>query len=81
MEDTNRLPASALTIPELIEVMVAKPEFRGLVIWDPTHTPGEQNGEVEKSFSWRSMNCDAHRLCGAILESLPHAAIDGNGAP
>lgn len=79
MEDINRLPAAALSVPELIEALVNKPEFRGIVIFDPSHQAGRQYGDESSPFQWRSMNCDARRLVSGVNDFL--AAIPSGPKP
>lgn len=52
---------------ELIEELLRRPTFRGVILWQ-----SEQfRGRGEDEWKWRSMNCDAREIVGLLGPQLP----------
>lgn len=70
MEAVDRLPVCSLSVEELVGALVSKPDFRGIVFFDPNYS--EQCGvPPTANFNWRSKNCDPLIL---TAEMVPHLA-------
>lgn len=85
--EVNRLPASALTVEELVTQLVTRDDFRGIVVFDPTHESGQEHNSGPDNFQWRSRNCDPVRLVRGVMEDFsripsgPTPEPPSNGQP
>jgi hypothetical protein len=90
-QEINRLPASAMTVPELVEALVSRPDFSGIVLYDEKYDAEQGRAANDlATFNWRQQNCDPLVLCAnmiPVFASIPRGptpvgpptAPSGNG--
>ena len=86
--EVNRLPALP-TVTELVQALVARPDFRGMVIYDPNHAADKEIPPIT-SFDYQFKSCDPLILASEMIAPLakiprgpspPPVPQPGNGQP
>jgi hypothetical protein len=70
-EEIEMLTETA-SLETLIGSVLAHPDFRGVVVWDPAHRLGQViTAEEVTTFCWRSMHCVARQVCSGLAHNMP----------